>query len=377
MRNIFLLYMPPGNRQAMVNYENTIRNRVSLDRVGKLLTRLEIANLQHTFASRPFAVWGSRDSDRNRGAFDRMSPGDDVLIVEGPTVKFVGKVALKTVNPRLSAELWKSLDGASVSGWDLIYFIANPVEISVPFDQLCGLLGYQPGFQLRGFTPVAADRLEAFSAQYGDLYSALQRLNSGEQIRQIELPVNELAAAPPLEHEDGAELETLTPSEHVRIQWTLARLGRAAGEKVWVPRGDQGRLKRTYQFDEFESEFAAGIDLPKNTFENIDVVWREEFRINAAFEVENSTAIYSGLLRFADLSIVAPNSPYPMFIVAPSERRNQVRDQLRRPAFSRLDLRRKVRFLSYEAVDEIDRFFAGTRSGLSVDVLNGRGETLV
>src|SRR4029077_4067983 len=48
-----------------------------------------------------------------------------------------------------------------------------------------------------------------------------------------------------------------------------------------------------------------------------DVVWKEEFRIDAAFEIENSTSIYSGLLRFADLTMVAPNTIYPLFIVSP------------------------------------------------------------
>ena len=89
------------------------------------------------------------------------------------------------------------------------------------------------------------------------------------------------------------------------MQWKLASLGLKAGEKVWVPSADQNRLRTLYNFNEFEPEFATGIDLPKNYFENIDVVWKEQFRINAAFEVENSTAIYSGLLRFADLNAVA------------------------------------------------------------------------
>jgi hypothetical protein len=48
-----------------------------------------------------------------------------------------------------------------------------------------------------------------------------------------------------------------------------------------------------------------------------DVVWKEEFRIDAAFEIENSTSIYSGLLRFADLTMVAPNTIYPLFIGKP------------------------------------------------------------
>jgi len=81
------------------------------------------------------------------------------------------------------------------------------------------------------------------------------------------------------------------------------------------------------------------------------------FLIDAAFEIENSTTIFSGLLRFADLTIMAPNTTYPPFIVAPNERKNRVREQLRRPSFGRLALREKVRFLSYERVQEIDDFF--------------------
>ena len=143
-----------------------------------------------------------------------------------------------------------------------------------------------------------------------------------------------------------------------------------------VPASDQGKLRKVYEFNEFETEFAAGIDLPKSYVENIDVVWKEEFRIDAAFEIENTTAIYSGLLRFADLTILAPNTTYPMFIVAPVEKRNRVREQLLRPAFRRLELRDKVKFLPYEAVDDIDNFFANSTSGLSVDLMAGKAEVL-
>ena len=45
-----------------------------------------------------------------------------------------------------------------------------------------------------------------------------------------------------------------------------------------------------------------------------------------------------------------------MFIVAPKDRKNRLREQLRRPAFKRLELYRKVRFLPYETIDEIDNF---------------------
>ena len=97
-----------------------------------------------------------------------------------------------------------------------------------------------------------------------------------------------------------------------------------------------------------------------NNVENIDVVWKEEFRIHAAFEIENSTSIYSGLLRFADLTMIAPNTTYPSFIVAPGERRNRVPRAIgAQPLFGTLRIHEKVRYLSYEKVNEIDAIFRG------------------
>lgn len=377
MRNVFLLYMPPSNLEAMVHYEDTIRRRVPFQRLAPFLSKDLGNRLKRVFADRPIAVWGSRDSKPNRSKFERMAEGDDLLIVVGDTIKLMGKIAAKTVGPDLSGELWKNLRGETNSGWDLIYFIANPVEIDVPFEAFCGLFGYESNYRLYGFTSVAPERLEAFYAHYDDLYSVLMRIRSGETVAvksdAAEANPSELVELTP---EDVSQVLQIDISEHVRMQWTLANLGIKAGQKVWVPRGDQTKLRSVYAFNEFEAEFAAGVDLPHSYLENIDVVWKEEFRIDAAFEVENSTSIYSGLLRFADLTVVAPNSIYPMFIVAPAEKRNRVRDQLLRPSFRRLELRNKVRFLPYEAIDEIDRFFPTASSGFSVDVIQGRAEKL-
>jgi len=385
MRNIFLLYMPPTNVEAMTHYRDTIEQRVQLQRIAPFVSRDVGGRLRTIFGDRPIAVWGSKDSPSNRARFEKMAEGDELLIVEGETIKFMGKVALKTVNPDLSRELWKNINPDSIAGWDLIYFIANPLEVGVPFNEFRKLFEYAPNFHLYGFTSVSGEKLARFYERYDDLYSILLRTKLGLAVESKPTLVREPTApgAPPemgpihLEQEDVQQvLQSQLVSDHVKMQWKLASLGIKAGEKIWIPTADQGKLRTVYDFNEFELEFATGIDLPKNYFENIDVVWKEEFRIDAAFEVENSTAIYSGLLRFADLNIVAPNTTYPMFIVAPTERRNRVREQLMRPVFRRLDLRDKVKFLSYETIDDIDRFFSTTSSGLSVGLIQGRAETL-
>ena len=369
MRNIFLLYMPPGNAEAMVHYQDTIRNRVPLDRVAPHVSPALTRKLQQVFGGRPMAVWGSRDSSANRSKFDRMSDGDEILIVEGHRIKLLGRVAGKLVSPQLSAELWKNLRGDSTEGWDLVYFIANPREIDLPFAEFCRLFGYEEHLQLRGLTRVADDRLEMFYRQFDDLYSILVRLKSGARVQEVLEPTT--FTGPP--KRDEVPVAPPEASDHLRMQWLLLKMGRQAGENVWAPRNDQQRITSEYNFGGFTESFVGGLDTQAKYVENIDVVWKEEFRIDAAFEIENSTSIYSGLLRFADLTMVAPNTVYPMFIVAPGERRNRVREQLARPTFRHLRIHEKVRYLSYEKVAEIEQFF-GDGSGLSVDVFRGKSE---
>jgi len=373
MRNIFLLYMPPGNAEAMVHYQDTIRNKVAFPRIAQHIASSLGRKLQQVFGTRPIAVWGSRDTHANRSKFDRMNEGDEILIVEGQTIKLLGRIAAKDTNPNLSRELWQNLHGGS-QGWDLIYFIANPKEIELPFKEFCRLVEWQEGLQLRGFTAVAHQRLEQFYEKYDDLYEILIRLKKGDRIQEV--PEPEAPPKPPRrEDEPGARPERET-SDHLRMQWLLLKMGRQAGETVWAPKNDQQRITTEYNFGEFPDTFAPGLDTQAKYVENIDVVWKQEFRIGAAFEIENSTSIYSGLLRFADLTMVAPNTLYPMFIVAPGERRNRVREQLTRPSFRHLGIHEKVRYISYEKVTEIEDFFGESKSGLGVEVFVGKSELL-
>jgi hypothetical protein len=301
-----------------------------------------------------------------------MKEGDEILIVEGQTIKLLGRVASKDVNPQLSRELWKNLRGGETQGWDLVYFIANPREINLPFRSFCELIGYNPDFHLHGLTRVNDEKRDRFYSRYDDLYEILVRLGQGGKVQEV--PEREAIKTAPVRDQELASPREL--SDHLKMQWLLLKMGRQAGEKVWAPRNDQQRITSEYKFADFAETFAAGLDTQVKYVENIDVVWKEEFRIDAAFEIENSTSIYSGLLRFADLAMVAPNTVYPMFIVAPGERRQRVREQLARPSFRHLGIHEKVRYLSYERVNEIEEFFGESKTGLNVDVFVGKSEVL-
>ena len=132
------------------------------------------------------------------------------------------------------------------------------------------------------------------------------------------------------------------------------------GLKVWIPRADRVRVSGLMA----ERERAALLeDLPLNydpstlaTIEQIDVLWLKGRSIARAFEVEQTTAVYSGLLRMADLLALQPNMEIRLHIVAPDERREKVFREMLRPVFSLLErgpLSHSCTFISYESVDAI------------------------
>lgn len=100
----------------------------------------------------------------------------------------------------------------------------------------------------------------------------------------------------------------------------------------------------------------------------IDVLWLERATGNvaAAFEVEHTTSIYSGIVRLLDLAFGAPSETVcGLFLVAPDNREEEVRAQLMRPVFRRV-AEMGVRFLPYRELEQnreaIGRFGQGLKA---------------
>jgi type II restriction enzyme len=78
----------------------------------------------------------------------------------------------------------------------------------------------------------------------------------------------------------------------------------------------------------------------KKPIKYIDVLWLDsDNHIEAAFEIEYTTPIYSGLLRMLDLVTLRPNITIPLYIVVPKARVEQVKAELSRPAFNNKSLK--------------------------------------
>jgi hypothetical protein len=165
----------------------------------------------------------------------------------------------------------------------------------------------------------------------------------------------------PQEAEPESEASTLPQTEvrqSIKMQTLLAGIGAHMGLKIWIPRNDRaavlGGLKNdSHLLDVLPLNYD---EITLKTIEQIDVLWLRGRGIVRAFEVEHTTSIYSGILRMADLLALQPNMNIKLHIVAPSERREKVLHELRRPVFSLLEagpLAERCTYLSYDSIEEL------------------------
>lgn len=156
---------------------------------------------------------------------------------------------------------------------------------------------------------------------------------------------------------------------HTEIQAWLRDLGTALGFTPYIAANDRTRSWQDGLLgDGCADPTALPADMPGlDMVRLIDVLWLSplDHHVEAAFEVEHTTSIYSGILRMLDLSLGQDSSELTgLFLVAPDEREEDVRKQLTRPAFSRVaDMH--VHYLPYSELnhnrEQIARFGSGLK----------------
>jgi hypothetical protein len=141
---------------------------------------------------------------------------------------------------------------------------------------------------------------------------------------------------------------------HSQVQTLLGSIGAVKGHAVWLPRGDRSRMgPHVLHSFEFADESFASKEIAHVASE-IDVIWfrRGSNEPTALFEIEHSTPIYSGLLRFNDVRLLMPALQPRFTIVANDSRRARFTSQINRPTFRTSGLNDVCTFLDYANVFE-------------------------
>jgi len=180
-------------------------------------------------------------------------------------------------------------------------------------------------------------------------------------VQRVKGPEGDVSVSVPQETESGKDElhDEVSVRESIKMQALLAKIGEKMGFKIWLPRNDRSRV-----LNEWNPEPNVMLDeLPLNydpvtlkTIEQIDILWLRRRSIVRAFEVEHTTSIYSGILRMADLLALQPNMDIKLHLVAPTNRRDKVFEEIRRPVFSLLEkgpLAESCTYISYDSLREL------------------------
>ncbi|SRR6266566_1048326 len=192
----------------------------------------------------------------------------------------------------------------------------------------------------------------------------------------------------------SAKKDTLVPqkeeennhvaSGHTHIQWLLAKIGQRLGCKVWIASNDQHRAWEGERLGDLSINALPPLWMDpefQKTISLIDILWLKNAvgkgaaNIVAAFEIEHTTSIYSGLLRMSDLVTSFPAIGFPLYIVTPQARLDSVRHELSRPTFQALELHKKCGFFSEEQlIKEADNIMKWAASPSAIEKLASRVE---
>ena len=286
-----------------------------------------------------WSVTGHTEGLRNRG---KMGPGDLFLC-------WVTKVSAVAGALRVVGEAFE-VNATGPRIWSkALYPLRYPVEleIRVPVTE---------GVTLAEIRDHSSDpavwgwifRASGLEIPARDAEWILEQLRSRTQLRPSD---DEPALPEPEEELPRRRRETGHPETQLR----LAQVAGRGDLDVWIARNDRATTINGTRLGDLSVD-ALPEGLPaevRRTIELIDVGWLNRNRYVAAFEIEATTPVYTGLQRMGDLIASLPNLSIPLFIVAPESKRERVFSELTRPLFRYgLDppLEEVCRYVSFEAL---------------------------
>ncbi|MBD0328570.1 MAG: hypothetical protein ICV64_00480 [Thermoleophilia bacterium] len=316
---------------------------------------------------REFRVSGFPPPTPGRGGyftstFAAVEVGDVLACyVKAPAQRWVGM--LRVESPMFldyDDALWGTgSDGRALfpARFETSPLIALPVEQGLPVQATLGVLRCMDP---RSYSGMFRRSLKRMPAEDGA--KLMELLSEPREASPVRLPRKRPKRIPPPAIERPAD-ELALDSErrgratpHTELVWKLITLGKALGCDVWVAPDERGKSFDGHDFagHVLKAFPPVGVDpASAEVIRSIDVLWIRGRTIVAAFEVEATTSIYSGLLRMSDLVALQPNTSIDLFIVAPDERRSKVYGEITRPTFESFDppLRDRCRYLSASNVD--------------------------
>ena len=156
---------------------------------------------------------------------------------------------------------------------------------------------------------------------------------------------------------DGEEEQQRRESErdtstHTRIQWLLAKIGCQVGCDVWIAANDHNKSWNGERLGDLSLKALPPLvdSASRRIITLIDVLWLQGDDVVAAYEIEHTTSISSGLLRLYDLDALCPTSIMHLCVVIPNPYLKRFQSVLARPAFQRLNMQKRCLIIQEETL---------------------------
>jgi hypothetical protein len=300
----------------------------------------------------------------------RLKPGDYLLCYLTGISRFIGLLQVASAPFRDKSPIWKDEDFPCRVRVKPVVTLTP--ETAVPILQLRGRLSFlapeDTGTSWTGHVRGSPTRWSdadgqvvvetVLAAKENPVVRPVNPAKLGHRPRALKAKIGPVTV-PEDEEEDAVEEVAEPgpgPTVHTEMQYLLLKLGSDMGLDIWVARNDRKKTvngQAIATLPRLKDELPLQFDEATNrTIELIDVLWLRGNSIVAAFEVESTTAVYSGLLRMADLITMQPNINIPLYIVAPDERQNKVIQEVNRPTFTALShpMSELCRFIAFSTL---------------------------
>lgn len=336
---------------------------------------------------RAFTVTGFPAPTKTKGGysahmFERVDPGDILLCYcKGPAMRWVGALRITGEVFRSDEPIW----GLDEEG-NVRYPWRFPAEPVVTLDPAEGLPGAeaaeQLGFlsKLKQWGTYLQRSLNGVPEEDGE--RLVEMLRQPRKATPIVVPKRRSRRPEPATHapEPGlleaqaqpvqlsvAPAEEQAPSEsrvHTEIQAKLRDIGISEGYDVWVADRGLDWNGSPLGTDCLTELPLVAAERTRDVMKNIDVIW---FRRGTGhpvrfFEIEHSTSVYSGLLRFNDVTIDFPITE--AFVVGDGDKtQRKFEREIARRTFEHSGLINVTRFLLYEQVRQIWQRYQSVGTG--------------
>jgi len=151
-------------------------------------------------------------------------------------------------------------------------------------------------------------------------------------------------------YEIGKQKLSIPDLSHTQVQSLIGAIGIKKGFDLWYPENDKLKIDdKIVDYSKVRKNLPAFSFEIDNIISEIDVIWMQNSKPISFFEVEHSTPIYSGLLRFNDV-LLTVSGVDNFNIVAENEREAKFSREINRPTFKQNKLIEKVTFLDYEII---------------------------